>query len=108
MLASGSQALRALPLPGDPGSARTAPPIPPLFVSIEEACQLLGVSRPWGYLHLFRPAGEVIPTVSLEGGHRRLVPYVALVAYANQQMAAQGIDLEVAEPPGVASGRGGR
>jgi hypothetical protein len=101
-----SQTHQALPRAGDPGSAATNPPIPPLFISIDEACQLLGVSRPWGYLHLFGPSGEVIPTVSLEGGRRRLVPYAALVAYANDQMAAAGV--EVAEPPGVASGRRGR
>lgn len=101
-----SQTHQALPRAGDPGSAATNPPIPPLFIAIDEACQLLGVSRAWGYLHLFGPSGEVIPTVSLEGGRRRLVPYRVLVEYAESQMAGAGI--EVAGRPQVASGRRGR
>jgi hypothetical protein len=101
--------LRALPRAAAFG-VREPLPVPALFLSVDESCRLLGVSRPWAYIHLFGPLGEVIPTVSLEGGRRRLVPYAALVAYANEQMAAAGIDieLEAAEPPRVASGRRAR
>lgn len=99
-----SQTQQALPRAGDPGSARPNPPLQPLLVSIEEACQVLGVSRAWGFLHLITPG--VLPTISLEGGRRRLVPYSALVEYVESQLAGAGI--EVAEPPGVASGRKGR